>query len=418
MLHEYSYDPLGRLSQVWKDGVLQDTYTYDHKGNRTNNGAQYDDQDRLTEDANYEYAHTENGELETRTDKATLLETTYTFDGFGSLTGVQLEDGTSIEYLIDGQGRRVGKKVDGVMDWRLVYRSLLQPVAEVDAAGTVITRFVYATGRNIPDYAVRGSDTYALLTDHLGSLRLVVNTSTGAVVQRMDYDPWGKVINDEHTGFDPLPFGFAGGIYDRDTELVHFGAREYDPAVGRWISKDPIRFAGGDTNIFAYVGGDPVNLVDPSGQIGLRWGGGVNVMYYFVGAQLGAGVFVDFDPWLMELSGGVYGQTGFMLGLGMFMGGGVEQGAFRDVAGLAGPSFGLAAGCEGHPEFSTGAAVPLKKTSPYVGMPRWGSDFVAASVGPGFGAYMAEFFNWTHIAGGKWNLRSGRTSTFRSSGLP
>ena len=76
VLHEYSYDPLGRLSQVWKDGVLQDTYTYDHKGNRTNNGAQYDDQDRLTEDANYEYAHTENGELETRTDKATLLETT------------------------------------------------------------------------------------------------------------------------------------------------------------------------------------------------------------------------------------------------------------------------------------------------------------------------------------------------------
>ena len=178
---------------------------------------------------------------------------------------MQLEDGTSIEYLIDGQGRRVGKKVDGVMDWRLVYRSLLQPVAEVDAAGTVITRFVYATGRNIPDYAVRGSDTYALLTDHLGSLRLVVNTSTGAVVQRMDYDPWGKVINDEHTGFDPLPFGFAGGIYDRDTELVHFGAREYDPAVGRWISKDPIRFAGGDTNIFAYVGGDPINWVDPEG---------------------------------------------------------------------------------------------------------------------------------------------------------
>ena len=42
-----------------------------------------------------------------------------------------------------------------------------------------------------------------------------------------------------------IPFGFAGGLHDRDTNLVRFGARDYDPSIGRWTAKDPIDFAGG-----------------------------------------------------------------------------------------------------------------------------------------------------------------------------
>ena len=58
-----------------------------------------------------------------------------------------------------------------------------------------------------------------------------------------------------------------GGIYDPDTGLVRFGARDYDPEVGRWTSKDPILFASGQTNLYAYVNNDPVNRVDPTGLI-------------------------------------------------------------------------------------------------------------------------------------------------------
>lgn len=54
-------------------------------------------------------------------------------------------------------------------------------------------------------------------------------------------------------------------LWDPETQLVRFGARDYDPSVSRWTTKDPIGFAGGDTNLYAYVGGDPVNGVDPSG---------------------------------------------------------------------------------------------------------------------------------------------------------
>jgi RHS repeat-associated protein len=62
-----------------------------------------------------------------------------------------------------------------------------------------------------------------------------------------------------------MPFGWAGGLEDPDTHLVRFGARDYDPETGRWTARDPILFAGGQSNLFAYAGNDPVNRIDPSG---------------------------------------------------------------------------------------------------------------------------------------------------------
>src|SRR3989337_3944057 len=62
-----------------------------------------------------------------------------------------------------------------------------------------------------------------------------------------------------------MPFGFAGGLHDRDTGLVRFGARDYDPSIGKWTAKDPIDFSGGDVNLFNYVGNDPINWIDPFG---------------------------------------------------------------------------------------------------------------------------------------------------------
>lgn len=61
------------------------------------------------------------------------------------------------------------------------------------------------------------------------------------------------------------PSGFAGGLYDPDTGLVHFGHREYDAETGRWTTIDPIQLAGGDTNYYADVSNDPVNWIDPAG---------------------------------------------------------------------------------------------------------------------------------------------------------
>ena len=110
---------------------------------------------------------------------------------------------------------------------------------------------------------LRADKSYLIISDHLGSVRQVIDTQTGEIAQQLDYDAWGRVIEDSRPGFQP--FGFAGGLHDPDTRLTRFGARDYDAETGRWTAKDPILFNGGDTNLYGYVLQDPVNLIDPSG---------------------------------------------------------------------------------------------------------------------------------------------------------
>lgn len=105
--------------------------------------------------------------------------------------------------------------------------------------------------------------TYRIISDQLGSPRLVVNTSTGAIAGQITYDEFGNVLSDTNPGIQS--FGFAGGLYDEDTKLVRFGARDYDPKTGRWTAKDPMLFAGGDSNLYGYVISDPVNRIDRLG---------------------------------------------------------------------------------------------------------------------------------------------------------
>lgn len=87
------------------------------------------------------------------------------------------------------------------------------------------------------------------------------------MVKRIDYDSFGNIINDSNPAFE-ISFGFAGGLHDRDTGLVRFGYRDYDPDIGRWTAKDPIGFWGGDVDLYGYVLNDPVNWVDPWGLLG------------------------------------------------------------------------------------------------------------------------------------------------------
>ncbi len=266
-----AYDPAARLREARRDGIVVASYEYDPNGNRMSrtdsNGtitATYDEQDRLLQFGSTTYAHNSKGERLSKTTSGQT--TTYQYEGLGCLTGVMLPDGTQIEYLLDALNRRVGKRVNGVLVQAFLYQDGLRPIAELDATGAVVSRFVYATGGNIPDYMLRGGVTYRILTDHLGSPRLVFDVATGEILQQMDHDEFGRVTLDSNPGFQP--FGFAGGLYDRQTGLIHFGAREYDAETGRWTVKDPIGFAGGDGNLYAYCGSDPINHVDPEGLSG------------------------------------------------------------------------------------------------------------------------------------------------------
>ena len=240
--------------------------------------ATYDDQDRMSTYGTATYAYTTSGDLLTKTDPSGV--TTFDYDALGNLRSATLSDGRVIEYLIDAQNRRVGKKVNGAVVRRWLYSDQLRVVAELDGAGTLISRFVYGTRTNVPDYMIRNGVTLRIIADHLGTPRRVVNASDGTLVQRIDVDEFGNIVYDSNPGYQP--FGFAGGLYDTDTGLTRFGARDYDPATGRWTAKDPIGFGGGDTNLYAYTLADPINLIDPDGlQSGSQWGvlPGTSIVY-------------------------------------------------------------------------------------------------------------------------------------------
>jgi len=272
----YEYDDLGRLIAVTEDGVLTEEYEYDDNGNRlsltTPDGTvegTYDDQDRLLGYGAFVYTYTANGELASKTDTASGEVTTYQYDALGSLLRVDLPDGRVIEYVVDGRGRRVARKVDGVTTKRWLYRDQLNPVAELDGAGTLTWQYVYASKPNTPDYAIRVADgaRYRIVSDQLGSVVLVVNVAdAGDVVFAGRYDAFGE---QEVISGDPGwgAFGFAGGRYDPETGLVRFGARDYDPSTGRWTGKDPVRpFETEGGNLFVYVLADPANLIDSTGN--------------------------------------------------------------------------------------------------------------------------------------------------------
>ena len=267
----YAYDAAGRLSQTWSNGVSCATNQYDANGNRINavvggvaKTGQYDAQDRLLSYGTATYQYDAHGTLTNKVDGG--LTTAYRYDARGSL--LQVRPGTNvIAYSVDALGRRIARTKNGTTTQRLVYQGFLSPIAELNADGSVATRFVYATRPNVPDYMVRSGTTYRLVTDIRGSVRLVVNAANGSVAQRLDYDEWGRVLQDTNPGFQP--FGFAGGLYDPDTGLVRFGLRDFDPELGRWLLKDPIFFMGGQANLYLYCDGDPVNYIDPTGLVDL-----------------------------------------------------------------------------------------------------------------------------------------------------
>lgn len=269
-IYAYTYDLAGRVKVVSKNGVKTASYTYDANSNRLTKTTSlgtiigtYDTQDRLLTYGVTKYSYTASGELASK--GIGTQTTTYKYDALGNLIGASLPNGTKISYVLDAENRWVGKKVNGLLSNGFLYDGQTV-MAELNGADAIVSEFVYASGRGAPDYMVQGSNTYRIFSDQLGSPRLVVNTSTGRIVERIDYDEFGNVIKDTNPGFQP--FGFGGGLYDQHTKLVHLGARDYDAGAGRWTAKDPILFGGGDTNLYGYVLNDPLNMVDPAGLEG------------------------------------------------------------------------------------------------------------------------------------------------------
>ncbi len=347
----YVYDLAGRLAQVWKDGVLAASYSYDLNGNRLTRNAEaavYDTQDRVQTYAGAEFGWSPNGTLRTQT-KGNLV-TTYAYDLRGHLTAVGLPDGRQVGYILDPVGHRIGKTLNDALSKGWLWAGAF-PTAEVDSNSQLTAQFVYASRPNAPDYMVKGASTFRLLSDERGSIRLVVNTADGTVAQELDYDEFGRVVKDSNPGFQP--FGFAGGLYDPDTGLIRFGLRDYCAETGQWTARDPIRFAHdysvqsgqwsasdpvrfarGGSSLYAYVRNDPLNWIDPLGTGPFSpWA--ENPVSVFLGGSLGGGEGFGFTS-----SFGMIIDSRGNLGLSLSGGGGVILGASLKVVGTASVSQG------------------------------------------------------------------------------
>ena len=275
--HDFEYDLSGRLTRATVTGRPTNLYSYDSNGNRLTKTSgtavttsTYNDKDQLLTSGGYEYTYTANGERRTKTMTATGASTSYRYDSFGNLTGVTLPDGKTIDYVLDGLNRRVGKKINGALvegyayfdDNRLAARFDLQQPFEVQA-------YAYTENRLTPEVAIDYSSSldedrsFRIYIDEKGTPNTIVNNTQRQITQKLEIDEFGVVLSDTNPGH--FPFGLAGCLYDIDTKLCHFGARAYDPEVGRWLQRDPILFDGGDTNLMGYVANDPVNKIDPSG---------------------------------------------------------------------------------------------------------------------------------------------------------
>jgi RHS repeat-associated protein len=220
----------------------------------------YSEEDHLMTAGDIQYEYNIDGFLAIKANGTNI--TNYAYSSRGELLRVNLPDGRVIEYTHDPLGRRIDKRINGTIVEKYLWQNMTRLLAVYDGANNLLMRFKYADDRMPVEVAIAGV-TYYLVYDQVGSLRLVAN-SAGNVIKRIDYDSFGNIIDETNEALN-IPFGFAGGLHDRDTGFVRFGYRDYDPDVGRWTAKDPIFFTGGDTDLYGYVLNNPVSLIDTWG---------------------------------------------------------------------------------------------------------------------------------------------------------
>ena len=197
---EYGYDGADRLASVRIDNRIVESDTYDPAGNRTQvtrGGktlqAAYDDRDRAAEFGSAKYSWSPNGSLSGRSDRGRTAS--FAYDDFGALRLAELPNGTKVTYVVDADGRRVGRTVGGGAVFGYLYRFNGTLAAEINGTGQIVSRFGYDADEHLA-LVVRDGIAYRVVTDAVGSPRLIVDSRTGAIADRIAYDAWGTVTEE------------------------------------------------------------------------------------------------------------------------------------------------------------------------------------------------------------------------------
>ncbi len=269
----YAYDAASQLTSLtYKSGatVIGDlTYTYDAAGNRTKVGGafaratvppalttvSYNANNQQTTFGTNTLTYDFDGNLATVTDASGTA--TYSWNARNELTTISAP-GFAASFTYDSFGRRTGKTINGVTT-NFVYDGL-NPVQE-KSGGSVTANLL--TGLGIDEFLTRtdGLGSRALLPDALGST-IALGDNTGTLQTQYTYEPFGYATQAGQANLNSYKYT---GREDDGSGLSYYRARYYHPRLQRFIAEDPIGFAGGDINIYVYVGNDPILKVDTLG---------------------------------------------------------------------------------------------------------------------------------------------------------
>jgi RHS repeat-associated protein len=264
----YGYNTRDELASItFKKGTATLgtlTYTYDAAGRRQTVGGTWarTGLPPAVASATYDNAHrqlTWGGQTLTYDDNGNLTGdgvNTYTWDARDRLTGIS--GGVAATFAYDPVGRRTRKTISGqTTNYLYDGDNLVQELS----GGVVLANLL--AGLGIDEYFTRtdGSGRRTFLGDALGSI-LALTDDAGVVQTAYTYEPFGQTtVTGQGNG---NPFQYTGREND-GSGLCYYRARYYSPTRQRFISQDPIGFAGGDVNLYAYVGGAPPNWRDPYG---------------------------------------------------------------------------------------------------------------------------------------------------------
>jgi RHS repeat-associated protein len=263
----FGYDNLDRLTSATHPlPPTSQTFAYDAVGNRISNGSLSNAGNQLTEDAQFTYEYEANGNQTKKTSKTTNNFTVYSYDAENRLTQVQEFTAgnptpvTTSSYRYDGLGRRIEKIGNG--QTRRYVHDKEDILLEYDGANTLQARYTHGPGIDEPIAMTRGTSTYFYHADVLGSVSELTDNSA-VVVKSYAYDSYGNIL--ESPGTLDQPYTYTAREFDSESSLYNYRARAYDPRIGRFLQKDPIRFISA-VNPYRFVHNNPLNLVDPNGD--------------------------------------------------------------------------------------------------------------------------------------------------------
>lgn len=271
----YSYDATDQLVGADHTAQPDENYTYDLNGNRTLAGYQSGSNNLLLSDGRYTYSYDDNGKRILRTEISTGERTEYSWDHRNRLTSVIVKNSSGVvrsevRYTYDVFDRRIRKSIDGdgagpgVATIKQYVHDGDHVAYEFDSAGNITHRYLHGPAIDMVLADETGSGAvHWMLTDHLGTVRDIIDSS-GGIINHIQYDSFGRILTQSNAAWTPT-FAYTGREWDPETGLFQYRARYYDSAVGRFVSEDPIRFASRQWSLIAYVGNNPVVLIDPYG---------------------------------------------------------------------------------------------------------------------------------------------------------